>query len=246
MSKPDDQSPGPPRPEQRRTQQIPRPADQRGGTPQSSKPTKKAVAPKNASARPSNAAGPPPAPAKKAPAKKAAEPNKPPMTAAEYSRTTTGSPASTAVIPAVKPTSPGPSAAKTRPEPAQPAPQVSHGRRASLRLVHVEPWSVTRLAFVVSVALMIVSVVAVSAFWIVLSMTGVWTQINDSVTSVLSDNSGSFDIKDYLGFGRVVGLTLVLSAINVILMTALATIGAHLYNLAAQLLGGLEVTFSDD
>ena len=42
------------------------------------------------------------------------------------------------------------------------------------------------------------------------------------------------------------GLTLVLSAINVVLMTALATIGAHLYNLAAQLLGGLEVTFSDD
>jgi hypothetical protein len=112
--------------------------------------------------------------------------------------------------------------------------------------VHVEPWSVTRLAFVVSVAMMIVAVVAVSIFWIVLNVTGVWGQINDSVTSVLSDDGGSFDIKDYLGFGRMFGLTLVLSAINVVLMTALATIGAHLYNLAAQLLGGLEVTFSDD
>ena len=127
-----------------------------------------------------------------------------------------------------------------------PAPAAQPGRRASLRLVHVEPWSVTRLAFVVSVAMMIVAVVAVSIFWLVLSVTGVWGQINDSVTSVLSDDGGTFDIKDYLGFGRLFGLTLVLSAINVVLMTALATIGAHLYNLAAQLLGGLEVTFSDD
>jgi hypothetical protein len=167
---------------------------------------------------------------------------------ADYRRTTTGSPASTAVIPAVKGgaqgTKPGPRSAK--PERPAPAPAAQAGRRASLRLVHVEPWSVTRLAFVVSVAMMIVAVVAVSIFWIVLNVTGVWGQVNDSVTSVLSDDSGSFDIKDYLGFGRLFGLTLVLSAINVVLMTALATIGAHLYNLAAQLLGGLEVTFSDD
>ena len=205
-------------------------------------------------------------PLKKAQPKKATNPGGPPKgkphvvdpveaaraaapTSAEYRRTTSESPATTAVIPAVK--GGGQSAKKAparnaRPErpPAERAPQ--SGRRASLRLVHVEPWSVTRLAFVVSVAMMIVAVVAVSIFWIVLNVTGVWGQINDSVTSVLSDDSGSFDIKDYLGFGRLFGLTLVLSAINVVLMTALATIGAHLYNLAAQLLGGLEVTFSDD
>ena len=163
-------------------------------------------------------------------------------------RTTTGSPATTAVIPAVKggAQSAKPAAKSAKPARPQAAPAPQAGRRASLRLVHVEPWSVTRLAFVVSVAMMIVAVVAVSIFWIVLNVTGVWGQINDSVTSVLSDDSGSFDIKDYLGFGRLFGLTLVLSAINVVLMTALATIGAHLYNLAAQLLGGLEVTFSDD
>jgi hypothetical protein len=171
-----------------------------------------------------------------------------PPTPADNRRKNSGSAATTAVIPAMKDDGPRParpSAPNTRPERA-PASSVQPGRRASLRLVHVEPWSVTRLAFVVSVAMMIVSVVAVSIFWIILSVTGVWGQINDSVTSVLSDDGGSFDIKDYLGFGRLFGLTLVLSAINVVLMTALATIGAHLYNLAAQLLGGLEVTFSDD
>nr|WP_302477527.1 DUF3566 domain-containing protein [Aeromicrobium stalagmiti] len=115
-----------------------------------------------------------------------------------------------------------------------------------MRLTHVEPWSVTRLAFAVSVALMIVGVVAAAIFWVVLNIVGVWDQINDSLTSVLSDDSSSFDVKDYFGFGRFVGLTLVLSAINVVLMTILATIGAHLYNLAAQLMGGVEVTFSEE
>ena len=165
----------------------------------------------------------------------------------DAARTTQGSAATTAVIPGAKdqPPSAKPRATNTQPSRTS-SPAAQPGRRASLRLVHVEPWSVTRLAFVVSVAMMIVAVVAVSIFWLVLSVTGVWGQINDSVTSVLSDDGGTFDIKDYLGFGRMFGLTLVLSAINVVLMTALATIGAHLYNLAAQLLGGLEVTFSDD
>jgi hypothetical protein len=160
-----------------------------------------------------------------------------PLTAADYARTTQSSPASTAVIPAVKD------------EPAEqsaPVEDDGSGRQASLRLNHIEPWSVTRIAFAVSVAMMIVGVVAVTIFWVVLSITGVWGQVNDSITSVLSDDSSTFDITDYLGFWRLVGLTLVLSAINVVLMTALATIAAHLYNLAAQLLGGVEVTFGED
>ncbi len=175
-----------------------------------------------------------------------AERSRAPQGSAQQGSAQQGSAQRTAVIPAVNDEPRArPSAPSARPErPA--AASAQPGRRASLRLVHVEPWSVTRLAFVVSVAMMIVAVVAVSIFWLVLNVTGVWGQINDSVTSVLSDDGGNFDITDYLGFGRIFGLTLVLSAINVILMTALATIGAHLYNLAAQLLGGLEVTFSDD
>jgi len=123
---------------------------------------------------------------------------------------------------------------------------LASGRIAGLRLVRVEPYSVTRMAFVISVALMIVAVVAVAALWLVLAVFGVFGDINNSVSSLLSDEASSFDIKDYLGFTRIVGGTLILSGINVILMTALATIGAHLYNLAAALLGGVEATFRDD
>lgn len=161
------------------------------------------------------------------------------LTAADYARTTRSSPAATAVIPAVKDTPrPKPAAAPKAPAPS--------GRRASLRLTRVEPWSVTKIAFAISVALMIVGVVAVTIFWTVLEVVGVWDQINSSVTSVLSDDGTGFDITDYFGFTRLIGLTLVISAINVVLFTALATIGAYLYNLAAQLLGGAEVTFAEE
>ena len=241
MSKPDDQSPGSPqRPgEPRRTQQIPRARDTQ---PPSETPVRKTVQPRKAS----NSGGPPPKGKPHVVDPIDAARTETPPSAADYGRTTKGSPASTAVIPPVKDQPRSAKPRKSAQPQRTPPPAAQSGRRASLRLVHIEPWSVTRLAFVVSVAMMIVAVVAVSIFWIVLSVTGVWGQINDSVTSVLSDDGGTFDIKDYLGFGRLFGLTLVLSAINVVLMTALATIGAHLYNLAAQLLGGLEVTFSDD
>lgn len=160
-----------------------------------------------------------------------------PLTAADYARTTKPSPATTSVIPAVK----------DEPVDSAPVPApTASTRQASLRLNHIEPWSVARIAFAISTAMMIVGVVAMTIFWVVLNVAGVWDQVNEAVTSVLSDDSSSFNITDYLGFWRLIGLTLVLSAVNVVLMTALATIGAHLYNLAAQVLGGVEVTFSEE
>jgi hypothetical protein len=116
----------------------------------------------------------------------------------------------------------------------------------TLRLARIDPWSVTQQAFAISIALMIVAVVAAAVLWIMLAMSGFWSSINTSMGSVLADGSESFDITDYLGFGRVVGGALVLAAINVVFMTALAAIGAHLYNLVAAMLGGVEVTLAED
>lgn len=154
------------------------------------------------------------------------------VTSDEYKRTTGERPDSTSVIPAVPPA------------PPVEAPEVR--RDAKLRLTHIEPWSVTRMAFIVSVAMMIVGVVATVVFWVALNILGVWDQISSSVTAVLSDTDDAFDITDYLGLGRLVGLSLILSVINVVVMTVLATIAAHLYNLAAHVLGGIEVTFTND
>ena len=172
-----------------------------------------------------------------------------PLTASDYAASTSASADSTAVIPAIKDEPKKAAPTQAAPSTPTPAPEQRQqlggaGREATLRLSHVDPWSVTRMAFAISVALMIVAVVAVAIFWLVLEALGIWDQIDGSVTSVLSDDSSAFSITDYLGFGRLVGLTLVLSALNVLIATVLATIAAHLYNLGAQVLGGFQVTYT--
>lgn len=119
-------------------------------------------------------------------------------------------------------------------------------RQAVLRISHVEPWSITRVAFAVSCAMAIVFVVAAIVFWIVMKITGVWGLVDDALTSVLSDGSQNFDIGNYFGLWRLLIFTVVLSATNIFLMTALAALGARLYNAVADLVGGVQVTFTDD
>lgn len=132
------------------------------------------------------------------------------------------------------------------PAPARPA-RGTRTRKARLRLTRIDPWSVMKMAFALAIALAIVTVVAVAIVWAVLDAAGVWESINSSVGTVLSeDASSSFDITDYIGTSRVLGLTTIIAAANVVLLTAIATLAAFLYNLAASLLGGLEVTLAED
>ncbi|WP_232677231.1 DUF3566 domain-containing protein [Nocardioides sp. R-C-SC26] len=120
-------------------------------------------------------------------------------------------------------------------------------RRARLRLTRIDPWSVMKSAFLLSIAFAVVTVVAVAVVWEVLSAAGVWTSINDTVRDLLQDPSSSdFDIEDYLGTSRVLGFTMLVAAVDVVLITAMATLGAFLYNMSAALLGGIDVTLSEE
>jgi hypothetical protein len=121
-------------------------------------------------------------------------------------------------------------------------------RRARLRLSRVDPWSVMKVSFLLAIAFGIVTVVSVFMVWSVLSAAGVWSSINNTVSDTLSsgNNTSTFNIEDYLGMSRVLGFTMLVSVIDVILITAIATLGAFLYNMAASLLGGIEVTLAED
>jgi len=120
-------------------------------------------------------------------------------------------------------------------------------RRARLRLTRVDPWSVMKTAFLLSIAFGVVTIVSVFMVWSVLSAAGVWDSVNSTVQDVVGGQDASnFDIEDYLGTGRVLGFTMLVSVVDVVLLTAMATLGAFLYNMAAQLLGGIEVTLSED
>ncbi len=120
-------------------------------------------------------------------------------------------------------------------------------RRAQLRLVQVDAWSVMKTSFLLSIALGIVLVVAVSIIWSVLGAAGVWESINSIVQQAVGSTTGKpFDIQEYVGTSRVLGLTMIVAVLDVILITAMATLGAFLYNLSAALLGGIEVTLAED
>ena len=71
-------------------------------------------------------------------------------------------------------------------------------------------------------------------------------QVNGLVGQIIQDGENTFDIMDFLGFGRVVSLAIVVGVIDVILMTALATLAAFLYNVSSSLVGGLQLTLTDD
>ena len=121
-------------------------------------------------------------------------------------------------------------------------------RRARLRLSRIDPWSVMKVSFLLSIAFGIVTVVSVFLVWSVLGAAGVWSSINNTVSDTVSsgNNVSTFNIEDYLGMSRVLGFTMLVSVIDVILITAIATLGAFLYNMAASLLGGIEVTLAED
>ena len=116
-------------------------------------------------------------------------------------------------------------------------------RRARLRLVRVDPWSVMKTAFLLSIAFGIMCVVAVFIIWSVLGAANVFGSINDSISSVIDED---FAIEQYIGMDRVLSFTMLVAVLDVVLLTAIATLGAFLYNLAASLLGGLEVTLAED
>ena len=120
-------------------------------------------------------------------------------------------------------------------------------RRARLRLTRVDPWSVMKTAFLLSIAFGVVTVVSVFMVWSVLGAAGVWDSINQTVQNILGgEGAGDFDVQNYVGVSRVMGFTMLVAVIDVVLITAIATLGAFLYNMAAALLGGIEVTLTED
>jgi hypothetical protein len=120
-------------------------------------------------------------------------------------------------------------------------------RKARLRLMRVDPWSVMKTAFLLSVAVGITLFIAVAVLWSVLDAAGVFASVGNLVSELTqSETSAGVQIEEYIALSRVLGITTLIAVVDVVLLTALATLGAFLYNLSASLLGGLEVTLAED
>jgi hypothetical protein len=122
-------------------------------------------------------------------------------------------------------------------------------RRARLNLKRIDPWSVMKFAFAVSVVLFIVVVVATSVLYLSLDAMGVWQEVNKSLQSLVSASGGTEAAATGGGFRitawGVIGTSMLIGAVNVVLFTALATLGAFIYNVCADLVGGVELTLAE-
>lgn len=120
-------------------------------------------------------------------------------------------------------------------------------RRARVAVRRVDPWSVLKFTFVFSLALLIVWVVAVAVLYAVLSAMGVFDSVQNAI-GVFTDPSNASPgtrFTEFFSFRRVLGWTALVGAVNVLLLSAVATLAAFLYNLCADLAGGIEVTLTE-
>jgi hypothetical protein len=119
-------------------------------------------------------------------------------------------------------------------------------RQAHLTIARVEPWSVTKFSFVVSLVAFAILFVAVSVIYGTLSALGVFTSLQHVVQSVTSSqDSSGVNAAKWFTASRVLGWTAIVGAINIVLITAMCTIGAVVYNLTSRLIGGVEVTLRE-
>jgi hypothetical protein len=139
-----------------------------------------------------------------------------------------------------------------RPEPATrpPAPnrtQVANRSqgpvRASMQIRRLDPWSVLKVSLVLSVALFFVWMIAVAFLYLVLGGMGVWSKLNSNVGDLLTSASGSGG--ELVSSGTIFGGAALIGLVNIVLLTAMATCGAFIYNLTTDIVGGIEVTLAD-
>lgn len=121
-------------------------------------------------------------------------------------------------------------------------------RKARLRLSRLDPWSVMKTMFLFSIAGAIIMFVATWIVWGLVNASGVFDSVNKAVNDLLASPGAenNFRLEDYVNGKRILGFTALVGAMNVVLLTALATLFSWLYNLAATVMGGLEVTLAED
>jgi hypothetical protein len=115
--------------------------------------------------------------------------------------------------------------------------------RASMQIRRIDPWSTLKVSLLLSVALFFVWMIAVAFLYLVLGGMGVWAKLNSNVGDLLNNTSGSSG--ELVSSGTIFGGAVLIGLVNIVLLTAMATIAAFVYNLTTDLIGGIEVTLAD-
>jgi hypothetical protein len=125
-----------------------------------------------------------------------------------------------------------------------PAEALGSPRRVRLSVSRIDPWSIMKLAFLLSVAIAVMTVVATIVAWHSLNSLETFATIQEFMVDTLGPQAAN--LTQFVEFERVVSLATLIALVNIVLMTAIATIIAMLYNITAALVGGVHLTLTDE
>ncbi len=112
-----------------------------------------------------------------------------------------------------------------------------------MQIRRIDPWSALKVSLLLSVALFFVWMIAVAILYLVLGGMGVWSKLNSNVGDLLTTASGGGG--ELVSSGSIFSGALMIGLVNIVLFTAMATLGAFVYNLTTDIVGGFEVTLAD-
>ncbi|MBD8507015.1 DUF3566 domain-containing protein [Hoyosella sp. G463] len=121
------------------------------------------------------------------------------------------------------------------------AKQAQAGLRASVQIREIDPWSTLKLSSIISLVLFLVWMIAVGMLYLVLDFMNVWERLNSAFTDMLNEGATG----EIISASQIFGWAAAIGFINMILLTALLTLASFIYNLTADLVGGVEVTLAD-
>lgn len=132
---------------------------------------------------------------------------------------------------------------ESRESPVQVSRRTRRPVRASMQIRRIDPWSTLKVSLLLSVAMFFVWMIAVAFLYLVLGGMGVWAKLNSNVGDLLNNASGSTG--ELVSSTTIFGGAILIGLVNIVLVTAMATLGAFVYNLTTDLIGGIEVTLAD-
>jgi hypothetical protein len=120
-------------------------------------------------------------------------------------------------------------------------------RRARLKIANIDPWSVMKVSFLFSVALGVILLVAVALLWLLLDFMGFFSTVASTVDDISGEEGSSgFDVVAFFSLPRVLGMATIVALVDIVMITALTTLCAYLYNISTDLVGGVEVTLAEE
>lgn len=117
-------------------------------------------------------------------------------------------------------------------------------RQLMLAVARVDPWTVMKVSFMLSVAFAIAGVVATLVVWLMLDGMHVFSDVERFLTEIKADSF--VKLLDYARLPQVMSMSVLVGVANIVILTALSTLGALIYNVVASLVGGIRVTLMDE